>query len=309
MDTLMSGSNDIGFVGLGAMGFGMASNLLAKHGQLHVAGNRSRRSAAELVARGAQMFIDNAALAAASDTVILCLPDSNVVERVVAEMGDALGAGKTLIDTGTSSLLSTQRLARQLADRGVHFAEAPLTGGVDQARAGELGALVGAAPELFERIVPVLRRFCVSVQHFGPVGAGARAKFVNNYLVMGIVALVSEAFHVASMTGSDWDKLYDVVIRGSADSGVFRRIIGNARNGDFGGYVFSVKGALKDMEYITEMNASLGRATALNQAVLDFFTDAVEAGYGDRRLSELLRPEIRADLFRPDVDAGPLASR
>ncbi len=296
----MGDGENIGFVGLGAMGFGMASNLLTKHGQLHIAGNRDRRPVDDLVERGAQAFTDRAALAAASDVVILCLPDSEVVERVVAEMGDGLGEGTTLIDTGTSSLLSTQRLAKDLADRGVQFAEAPLTGGVEQARAGELGALVGAAPELFERIAPLLRHFCVSVQHFGPVGAGACAKFVNNYMVMGIAALVSEAFHIAATTGSDWDKLYDVVIRGSADSGVFRRIIGNARHGDFGGYVFSVKGALKDMKYITEMNAALGRATPLNKAVLDFFADAADAGYGDRRLSELLRPEIRADLFRPD---------
>ena len=305
----MGAVKNIGFVGLGAMGFGMASNLLTKHGQLHVTGHRNRRPVEDLVARGALEFTGSAALAAASDVVILCLPDSDVVERVVAEMGEALGEGKTLIDTGTSSLPSTRRLAKDLAGRGVRFAEAPLTGGVKQARAGELGALVGAHPDLFEQIAPLLRHFCVSVQHFGPVGAGARAKFVNNYMVMGIVALVSEAFHIAGMTGSDWHKLYDVVIRGSADSGVFRRMIGNARNGDFGGYVFSVDGALKDMTYITEMNASLGRATPLNQAVLDFFAAAAEAGYGDRRLSELLRPEIREDLFQPVFGTRSLASR
>jgi 3-hydroxyisobutyrate dehydrogenase-like beta-hydroxyacid dehydrogenase len=296
----MGNSPRIGFIGLGAMGSGMASNLLAKHGQLNITGNRNRDPVEKLLARGAQEYPGSAALAASSDVVILCLPDSQVVERVVADMGAALEGRKILIDTGTSSLLSTRRIAAELAERGVDFAEAPLTGGIRQAAAGALGALVGASPEVFGRVAPVLRGFCVSVQHFGPVGAGARAKFVNNYMVMGMVALVTEAFHIAGITGSDWDKLYDVVIRGSADSGVFRRIIGNARNGDFGGYVFNVGGALKDMTYITEMNASLGRATPLNRAILEFFADAVKAGHGEQLMSELLRPEIRESLFPAD---------
>ncbi len=291
---------NIGFVGLGAMGFGMAANLLAKHGQLNIVANRSREPVDRLVSQGAKEFADYADLAAHSDLLILCLPNSEVVEVVVAKMADGLAEGKTLIDTGTSSLQSTQSVAEAMQDQGVHFAEAPVTGGIKQAATGELGALVGATPEVFEMIEPVLQNFCTSVQHFGPVGAGARAKFVNNYMVMGIVALVSEAFHVAGMTGSDWDKLYEVVIRGSADSGAFRRIIGNAKNGDFEGYVFSIDGALKDMTYITEMNASLGRATPLNMAVLDFFSKAAKAGHGDRLLSELLRPEIRETLFQPD---------
>ncbi len=291
---------NIGFVGLGAMGAGMATNLLAKHGQLNIVCNRSRGPVDRLVSQGAQEFADYADLTADSDLLILCLPNSEVVEAVVAAMADGLEEGKILIDTGTSSLQSTQRVAGTLEDRGVHFAEAPVTGGIKQAATGELGALVGAPPEVFETIEPVLQNFCSSVQHFGPVGAGARAKFVNNYMVMGIVALVCEAFHVAGVTGSDWDRLYDVVIRGSADSGAFRRIIGNAKNGDFEGYVFSIDGALKDMTYITEMNASLGRATPLNMAVLDFFSNAAKAGHGDRLLSELLRPEIREVLFQPD---------
>ncbi len=297
---------NIGFVGLGAMGSGMASNLLAKHGQLNIVCNRSRKPVDELVTQGAKEFANYAELASNSDMVILCLPNSEVVEAVVAEMADGFEDGKILIDTGTSSLQSTQSVAEAMQDQGVHFAEAPLTGGIKQAATGELGALVGATSEVFDMIEPVLQNFCSSVQHFGPIGAGARAKFVNNYMVMGIVALVSEAFHVAGVTGSDWEKLYDVVIRGSADSGAFRRIIGNAKNGDFEGYVFSIDGALKDMTYITEMNTSLGRATPLNMAVLDFFSDAAKAGHGDRLLSELLRPEIRETLFQPDFSNSEL---
>lgn len=291
-------TSKIGFIGLGAMGEGMASNILTKHGQLIVLGNRNRYPVEDLVAKGAVEAENAAALAETCDVILLCLPNSDVVERIIKDMGDHLGVGKTLIDTGTSSRESTLKLAKMLSKRGVAFAECPLTGGKTQADNAELGALVGAENDVFQSIVPVLSMFCASVQHFGPIGSGAAAKFVNNYMVMGIAAVVCEAFHLARLTDSDWSKLYDVVIRGSADSGVFRRIIGNAKQGDYKGYVFSVENALKDMDYISEMNASLGRDTTLNQAIHGFFKDAVQAGYGDKLLSELMRPEIGETLFK-----------
>ncbi|MEO0773188.1 MAG: NAD(P)-dependent oxidoreductase [Pseudomonadota bacterium] len=288
----------IGFIGLGAMGHGMAANILAQHGAVTVLGNTNRDPVEDLLSKGAVEAESPAALARACDVILLCLPNSDLVERVIHDMGDALGPGKTVIDTGTSSRQSTLTLHKTLQDRGVHFAESPLTGGTTQAQNAELGALVGAEEPVFERIEPILSMFCATVQHFGPVGSGAAAKFVNNYMVMGIAAVVLEAFHVARLTGSDWDKLYDVVIRGSADSGVFRRIIGNAKDGDYEGYVFSVENALKDMGYISEMNDGLGRNTALNRAIHAFFEDAVAQGHGPKLLSELMRPELGDTLFK-----------
>ncbi|MEM7733230.1 MAG: NAD(P)-dependent oxidoreductase [Pseudomonadota bacterium] len=288
----------IGFIGLGAMGHGMAANILARHGAVMVLGHRNRAPVEDLVANGAKEANSPAALAKACDVILLCLPNSDVVERMIEDMGESLSAGKTLIDTGTSSRESTLNLHKTLQSRGVHFAESPLTGGTLQAQNAELGALVGADLDVFERIEPILGMFCATVQHFGPVGSGAAAKFVNNYMVMGVAAVVCEAFHVARLTDSDWGKLYDVVIRGSADSGVFRRIIGNAKDGNYEGYVFSVENALKDMGYISEMNGSLGRNTALNKAIHAFFKDAVEAGQGPKLLSELMRPEIAEILFK-----------
>ncbi len=286
----------VGFIGLGAMGFGMASNLLAKGFGLSVIANRNRQPVEALLALGASESNSYEELAVASDVLILCLPDSDVVERVVAVLEPELRKGQILIDTGTSSLASTAKLAGRMEAIGVSFAEAPLTGGTKQAEAGELGALVGAEDAVFERIEPVLRAFCAAVQHFGPVGAGGRAKLVNNYMVLGIAALVLEAFHAADVAGADWAKLYDVVIRGSGDSGVFRRMIGGALEDDFKGYVFSVKAAHKDLRYITEMNEELGLATPLNKAVLDIFARAEAHGYGELMISELLRGNIRERL-------------
>ncbi len=287
----------IGMIGLGAMGAGMARNILAKHGQVNVVAHRARDVVEALIKAGAQAFSDPAELAQNSDVILLCLPNSAIVETVIATMEPHLHNGHTIIDTGTSSLASTAEIDEKLRKYGVAFAEAPLTGGQQQAEEGVLGALVGCDDATYAAIQPVLAHFCATLQHFGPVGSGGRAKLINNYMVIGIAALVAEAFHVADETDTDWSQLYDVVLRGSAESGVIRRIIGPARDGDFGGYVFTVANAAKDMRYITEMNAKLGRDTALNHAVKDLFDRAVAQGFGERRISELLRPEIRARLF------------
>jgi 3-hydroxyisobutyrate dehydrogenase-like beta-hydroxyacid dehydrogenase len=290
----MTSSEHIGFIGLGAMGYGMAQNILAKSGQINVIANRDREPVENLLARGATEYSTYRALAENCDIILLCLPNSKVVEAVIEQITPGMRAGQLLIDTGTSSLLSTKVIAEQMQSLSVNFAESPLTGGVDQANAGELGALVGCEASLFDMVRTVMGNCCSAVQHFGDVGAGGRAKFVNNYMVFGIAAVVFEAFHIADITGSDWEKLYDVVIRGSADSGVFRRVIGNAINDDYKGYVFDVNGALKDMTYITEMNEDLGHRSALNNAVLELFERAKADGLGNLMISELMRPEIRA---------------
>ncbi|QYX56312.1 NAD(P)-dependent oxidoreductase [Roseovarius sp. SCSIO 43702] len=294
----MSGSDDrIGLVGLGAMGAGMGGNLLAGTGELHICANRTRTVADHLVAHGATEHPDPQALASACDVILLCLPDSHTVETVIDAMRPALTPGMAVVDTGTSSLASLVALENTLSAQGVAFAESPLTGGAAQAQEGTLGALVGAAPDVFGRIEPILGHFCGTVQHFGPVGAGTRAKFANNYMVMGIIALVIEAFHMADLNGTDPAKLYDVVTRGSADSGALRRIIGNALEGDYRGYRFSVGNAAKDMRYIMEMMDDLNRDTTLAKAVQAFFEDATRADLSDRLVSELMDPGIRARLF------------
>ncbi|MDH3378021.1 MAG: NAD(P)-dependent oxidoreductase [Gammaproteobacteria bacterium] len=284
----------IGFVGAGVMGHGMAARILDAGYALTVIAHRNRTPIDDLVARGASEAYSYSELADSSDIIVLCVSNSRIVENVVANLTSSLRTGMTVIDTGTSSPNSTRALAAEFAELGVTFVEAPVTGGVKQSAAGELGALVGADHEAFARIEPLLRTFCKTVHHFGAPGAGNTAKLLNNLMVFGIAALVTESFTKAAEAGIDWQKLYDVVICGSADSGVLRRIIGGAVQGDFKGYVFDVNGSLKDMRYFCEMSERMGGVTPLAGAVRDIYEQAVAAGHGERLLSELLAPEVRA---------------
>jgi hypothetical protein len=155
----------VGCVGLGAMGEGMAACLLRDGFEVTVLGNTSRGPVDRLVAAGATEAFDARELAQKVDVVCLCLPNSVVVEAVLEDMKPALSPGKTILDTGTSSLASTARLADVLASLGVGFAEAPLAGGKAQAAEGVLGALVGTSDDtVFATVEPVLGSFCSSVQ-------------------------------------------------------------------------------------------------------------------------------------------------
>ncbi|MEM8645448.1 MAG: NAD(P)-dependent oxidoreductase [Pseudomonadota bacterium] len=283
----------IGFVGVGVMGHGMAANLLAAGYSLTAIAHRNRAPVEDLVSKGAKEASSLSQLAAESDAIVLCVSNSDVVEKVVAELSLDLRPGMMVIDTGTSSPVSTRKVADQLAALDVSFVEAPVTGGVKQAAAGELGALVGSDEATFEEARPLLEAFCAKVHHFGAPGAGNTAKLLNNYMVMGLIALITETFSKADQADIDWQKLYDVVICGSADSGALRRIIGNAVNGDFGGYVFDVNGALKDISYFCDMAETMDGKSAMAAAVQQVFADAVAAGHGDRLVSELLAPGVR----------------
>lgn len=287
------GKERIGFVGAGTMGHGMCTCLMKAGHPLTVIANRNRAPINDLVLNGAKEAETLAALAKASDVIILCLSNSAVVEEVLAELLPNLPDGQLVIDTGTSKPESTRAVADKLAEHGIDFAEAPVTGGKVQAAEGELGALVGADETVFERAKPILETFCKQIHHFGPPGAGNTAKLINNYMVIGIIALVTEAFTKADEAEVDWAKLYDVVTCGSADSGVLRRIIGNAKDGDFKGYVFDVQSALKDMSYFSDVAEELGGMTPLAAAIHDVFEEAVENGHGNLMVSELLSPEVR----------------
>ena len=293
-------NEEIGFIGLGAMGAGMAENLVNADYSLHVYSRRARAAVDALVAKDAQSWHSYAEVAAASDVIILCLPDSATVEAVVQQMLPELQRKHVVIDTGTSSSASTAHINELLTANEVVFAEAPLTGGFAQARAGTLGALVGAQVSVFKKIEPILRVFCKEVAHMGPVGTGGRAKLISNHLVLGMANLVYEAFHAADAVGVDWRKLYNIMLCGSGNSGVLQRMIGSAIDDNYKGYVFEVKHAHKDLKYISALNDELGDRVQFSDSALKFYEKAERLGFGGLMISELLRDDVRATLSRAE---------
>ncbi len=181
----------VGFLGLGAIGAPMAAHL-ARRGPLTV-WNRTAARAAEFAARHGATVAATPREAAAADVVITCLSTSTDVAGLL-EGADGILAGlrpgALFLDCTSGDPASSRRIAARLAERGVAFADAPVSGGTNGAEAGVLTIMVGSDPETFARARPVLAAFGKRIEHVGPVGAGDALKAVNNALLaVNILAL------------------------------------------------------------------------------------------------------------------------
>jgi 3-hydroxyisobutyrate dehydrogenase-like beta-hydroxyacid dehydrogenase len=203
----------VGFLGLGAMGEPMVRSLLRKGYPVTVAAYRRREAVERLVADGAVEASDPAAVAAASDVVITCVPDAPQVESVLfGERGVATAAraGMTVIDCSTISPIATRSFAERLGALGVEFADAPLSGGPSRAALGTLTIMVGAKPELFARIEPVLQGMGNPFR-VGGVGMGETVKLTNQIIVANLMIANVEALVFARRSGADLDEVRKVI--------------------------------------------------------------------------------------------------
>jgi 3-hydroxyisobutyrate dehydrogenase-like beta-hydroxyacid dehydrogenase len=281
----------IGFIGAGLMGHGMAKNIVEKGYQLTVLAHRNRAPIDDLLRRGAIEAKTPAALARASDIVILCVPSSEEVELCMfAENGIMAGAheGLIVVDSSTAEPTSTERVARALASKNVRFADAPLTRSPKDAEAGRLNALVGADDATLAAIRPVLATFCENIFHIGPVGSGHKLKLINNFLSQGIAALVAEAVTTATKAGVDLQTMFQVVSAGGANSSVFQRFMPWVLSGE-SGMVFKLENGQKDVRYYTHLAEAVGSTAFLGEAVHQIYTLAVAQGEGESYVPALAR--------------------
>ena len=286
----MSGMSNIGFIGAGLMGHGMASRLMRAGHRLTVIAHKNRAPIDDLVAKGAREAASLADLAAGQDTIFLCVTGTPQVEATLAALSPALTKGQIVVDTGTSIPDSTVRLAAELAQRGIGWADAPVGGGAHNAARGELVSMVGATDADFASVKPWLEATSKAIHHMGAPGAGHRAKLLNNLVSVGQAALVLQAYAMAQKDGLDWQKLYDIMMAGIARSGSLERIMVPALEGDLDGYVFSAANAAKDMGYAADFAAAQGSPPGVPAALRDFYADAA-AQYGpDTLISRLLKP-------------------
>ncbi len=280
--------SNIGFIGAGHMGHGMASRLMQAGHRLTVIAHRNRAPIDDLVSKGAREASSLAYLAAGQDAIFLCLNGTPQVESTLAAIGPALASGQIVVDTGTSIPESTVRLAAELATSRIGWADAPVGGGPQHAARGELASMVGATDADFARVKPWLEATSRVVEHMGPPGAGHRAKLLNNMVAVGQCALVLEAYRVARSQNLDWEKLYAIMMAGAARSGSLERIMAPALKGDFDGYVFSLANAAKDLGYYADFAAATDEPDAVAVAIHKYFADAAAQHGPETLISQLL---------------------
>ncbi|MBP7660442.1 MAG: NAD(P)-dependent oxidoreductase [Burkholderiaceae bacterium] len=281
----------VGFAGLGLMGRPMALNLLADGHAVRFVINRDRSAVAELLAAGGQERATPAALAADCEVLMLCLPGSEVIERVLfGEQGAVHGGMRDLlvVDCSTSPPLATQAIAARLAAKGIRFVDAPVVRGPREAAKRRLAALAGGSDDDLVLARRVLASFCETVVHIGGVGAGQQAKLINNFLALGGLALVAEAHAVALRLGLDPARLCEAVTLGGGNSRVFQAMIPWITERDERRAQATLGTALKDVSYYAQLAGEAGGPDQLARQVREQFSGAVEGGFGERFIPHLL---------------------
>lgn len=280
----MSGGK-VGFIGLGYMGEGMATNLLTKGNALVVMANRRRDAVDRLVAKGATEVRTPAEMAAASDVIFLCVTGSPEVEAVIEGPDGILAGlkpGLIVIDCSTAEPTSTERLAARLAAAGGSLVDAPLGGTPAGAAAGTLQALVGASDADFAAVQPLIACWAATIVHVGAVGAGHKMKLLNNFLSLGYAALYSEALALGQKVGITPETFHSVIGQGRMRCGFYDTFMTWVLTRDENAHRFTISNAYKDLRYLGQMADAAGAVNPLGAAVKNEFAAFAAAGGAEK---------------------------
>lgn len=211
----------IAFLGLGAIGAPMARHLARPEFDLAVWNRTASKAVDFAAAHGARHAATPAEAATDRDVVVTCLPVSRDVEQLLDGSDGLLAtlpAGAVLVDCTSGDAVTSRRIAARLAERGIGFLDAPVSGGVAGAEQGALTVMIGGDAATLERVRPVLDCFGKRIVHCGDVGAGDALKAVNNALLAMHIWGTAEGLVALEKAGVRADVALDVINASSGRS-------------------------------------------------------------------------------------------
>ncbi|UCF95092.1 MAG: NAD(P)-dependent oxidoreductase [Desulfobacterales bacterium] len=277
----------IGFIGLGAMGKPMATNLLRKGYPVRVFDLVLKkddeaywRNLGGAIGRSSHDVSEHC------EVVVTMLPTSeNVRSAVLGNSGVIRGLRKgcVVIDMSTIDPSTTKEVAEALAAQGIEMLDAPVARSVKAAREGTLAIFVGGKREVFERCRDILEAMGTDIFHVGGIGNGEVVKIVNNLILAGTMSLLSEALVLGVKAGVRADALYEALAAGSANSFVLQHHVGSAvMKGAFQEGVFPVAYMLKDLGLALNLGDSLHVPLSFTALAAQFYQHAMASGEGNR---------------------------
>ncbi len=273
---------ELGFIGIGRMGIGMAPRLLDGGHQL-VVHDVSRAACEPLLARGARWAATPADAARASEILFTCVPGPKEVAAVIEGPDGVLSAprkGAMLVEMSTIGPKQSQQLAARCREAGLAYIDAPVSNGVGPAARGELTIMVGGSPADYERALPVLKLMGNRIYRMGDTGAGNIAKIANQMIYLSYVAAFCETARMAREAGLDVPNLVDVMRNSVSGDPLMTGWEKRLENGDrVAG--FKVRRVIKDLELGEAVCRERGFEAPVFDAVLGAYRQAAEAGHAE----------------------------
>ncbi|ETX28091.1 NAD(P)-dependent oxidoreductase [Roseivivax isoporae] len=259
---------NVGLIGVGLMGHGIARNVLSRGGHaLGFLDHPGNQPTDEILSLGGRPVASPAGIAEEADVILLCVTGAPQVEAVMEGLLPALRPGTVVVDCSTSLPETTLRMGARTAEAGCAFLDAPMTRTASHAHAGTLNLLVGGEAATLERVRPVLDSFTETVTHVGPLGHGHRLKLLHNYVSVGFMTLLAEAAAQSADAGIDPAVLVDVLAQGGGASAALDRLSPFILKGDRSGLPFAVANAAKDIDYYREMSEAAGAQRTIADGV------------------------------------------
>ncbi|UCF91435.1 MAG: NAD(P)-dependent oxidoreductase [Desulfobacterales bacterium] len=283
-------SPKIGFIGLGQMGKWMALNVMQKGFDLTVA-DIDPQAVEFLVERGAQSARTPADLAGMTDWIFLSLPNAAIVEEVIwgpRGLVNNSRAGQIVVDLGTTAYMATLECGAKLQEKGIIFADSPVSGMEARAKEGTLTIMYGGDEGVFRRLRPVFESFGDLILYMGALGSGQLTKLINQLLFNISAAAIAEIFPMAVKLGLDPEKVLRVVTTGTGRSFAAEffgpRIL---QNRFAEGY--ALKHAYKDMVSAAEICAHKQIPLPMVHAATTTYQMALAGGYGDEDKGAMIK--------------------
>ncbi|HWE06210.1 MAG TPA: NAD(P)-dependent oxidoreductase [Rhizomicrobium sp.] len=273
----------VAFIGLGAMGYPMAGHL-ARAGHAVTVFNRTAARAQRWASEhGGQTAPSPAAAAENADIVLACVGRDSDIDAVARGENGAFAAmksGAVFVDHTTASAAIARELAAAARALDLGFVDAPVSGGEQGARNGQLTIMCGGSEADFARIEPVIRLYARHSQRMGEVGAGQLTKMVNQICIAGIVQGLSEGLSFARAAGLDPQVVVEVIAKGAAQSWQMENRHKSMLAGHFE-HGFAVEWMRKDLAICTDEARRNGASLAM-AALIDQFYGEVERMGGRR---------------------------
>ena len=298
----------LAYIGLGNLGEHIAMNLV-KAGHEVAVFDLDEETGKALVAAGARWASSAADAATGAEAVLTCLPSTRAIEIVVGEILTVMPSGSAWLDNSTNDRDVIMRLAETAAAQGVRAVEAPVTGGVHLAKAGEITVILGGDDDVVQEFMPIFQIIGNRIFHVGGVGQASKIKAITNMLAFIHLVADGEALMLAKKGGIDLKTAYDVIQASSGNSFVHETEGQLVLNGSYQ-IDFSFDLALKDLGFIDDMSREYNVPVELASLVRQTYIRGKAQYGGDaespmivKLLEDACGTDLRADGFPAHLEA------
>ena len=285
-----TGGARVAFLGLGVMGYPMAGHLARAGHQVTVYNRTAAKAQTWAAEHGGRAAATPREAAQGADFVFACVGNDDDLRSVVLGADGALAGmreGAVFVDHTTASAEVARELYAAARTRGLHFVDAPVSGGQAGAVNGVLTVMCGGDAAPFDAMKPVALAYSRAVTRVGEAGAGQLAKMVNQVCIAGLLQGLSEALAFGQRAGLDVKQVLEVVSKGAAQSWQMENRGATMVDGKFD-FGFAVDWMRKDLGLVLEEARRNGARLPVTALVDQFYADVQAAGGGRWDTSSLI---------------------